>query len=150
MTVVEYIQYALEADELQLRSPLHRQILTEALEHYREEGFRCDRYFENHPDIAVSNLANELAHDPETLSKIHSKGAVVKPEEERLLELVPHVMTDYKLAIVDESLRNIMLELRKPETMADKELSTSLLKRYQEMKQVQKDLGKQCGDRVIQ
>ncbi len=149
MTVVEYIQYSLESDGIQLRSPLHRRILDEALDHFREEGFRCDRYFQNHPDITIANLANELGHDPEALSKIHSKGITVKPEEERLVELLPHLMTDYKLAIVEERMRNIMLEMRQPEVLADKEGCMMLMKEYQELKAVQKELGKQCGDRVI-
>lgn len=149
LTVVEYIQSSLESDGIALRSPLHRRILDEALEHFREEGFRCDRYFENHPDIAVANLANELGHDPETLSKIHSKGITVKPEEERLVELLPHLMTDYKLAIVEESLQQLILEMRQPEVLADKERSLQLMQRFQEIKAVQKELGRQCGDRVI-
>ena len=149
MTVVEYIQYSLESDGIQLRSPLHRRILDEALEHYHEEGFRCDRYFQNHPDITIANLANELGHDPEALSKIHSKGITVKPEEERLVELLPHLMTDYKLAIVEDRMRNIMFEMRQPEVLADKEGCMMLMKEYQDLKAVQKELGKQCGDRVI-
>ena len=149
MTVVEYIQYSLESDRIELRSPLYRQILAEALEHYQEQGFRCARYFENHPDINIANLANELGHDPETLSKIHSKGITVKPEEERLVELLPHLMTDYKLAIVDDSLQQLMIEMRQPEAMADKDRSIELMQRYQDLKAVQKELGKQCGDRVI-
>ena len=149
LTVVEYINYSLESDHIELHNPLHRQILAEALEHYREQGFRCARYFENHPDIDIANLANELGHDPETLSKIHSKGITVKSEEERLVELLPHLMTDYKLAIVDESLQQLMLEMRQPEVLADKDRSIELMQRYQELKAVQKELGKQCGDRVI-
>lgn len=149
MTVVEYIQYSLESDGIELRSPLHRRILDEALQHYLDEGFRCDRYFQNHPDITIANLANELGHDPETLSKIHAKGVTPKSEDDRLVELLPHVMTDYKLAIVEERLRNIMLEMRQPEVLADKEGSMKLMKEYQELKAVQKELGRQCGDRVI-
>ena len=33
--------------------------------------------------------------------------------------------------------------------MADKERSVALMKQYQEMKAVQKELGRKCGDRVI-
>ena len=65
------------------------------------------------------------------------------------MELLPHLMTDYKLAIVEERLRNIMLEMRQPEVLADSERSMKLMKEYQELKAVQKELGKQCGDRVI-
>ena len=149
LTVVEFIHYSLEEDNIQLQSPIHRQILTEALEHYREEGFRCDRYFENHPDATIAELSNDLGHDPETLSKIHEKGIPVKPEEERLVELLPHIMGDYKLAIVDEQLQKLMLQMRDPAVLADKERSKQTMQRYQEVKQIQTVLGRQRGERVI-
>ena len=149
MTVVEFIQYSLSEDELTLRSPLHRRILEEALEHFGETGFRCDRYFENHPDFEIASLANELGHDPVTLSKIHAKDTTLKPEEERLADLLPHLMTDYKLAIVDERMQAVMLLLKDPAVLADKERSIELMKQYQDIKQVQAMLGRERGDRVI-
>lgn len=149
LTVVEYIQYALEEDGLHFQSPLHQRILDEALEHYQEEGFRCSRYFENHPDLAIAELSTELGHEKETLSKIHEKGIPIKPEEERLLELVPHLIADYKLAILDRELREVMQQMLLPEVLKDKERSIELLKRFQEIKRVQAVLGRQLGDRVL-
>ena len=149
LTVVEFVQYALAQDNLELRAPLHRQILDEALQHFREEGFRCARYFENHPDLPVAELANELAHDSETLSRIHEKGIPVKPEEERLMELLPHLIADYKLALVDDELKGLMQQMRDPVVLADKEAYINLIQRYQELKQVQGELGRLRGDRVF-
>ena len=162
--VVEYIQLSLDEDQLQFQSPLHQRILSEALQHYTEEGFRCDRYFENHPELAISELSAELVHDKETLSKIHSKGAANKTdnpdgqrppeeerqtEEERLTELLPHLMADYKLAIVERELRDLMQQMSAPEVLADSERSIEVMKRFQEVKQVQAALGQQRGDRVL-
>ncbi len=149
LTVAEFIDYLLTQDGLTLRNTQNRQILNEALEHIGEKGFRCDRYFENHPDLAIAEKANELGHDPETLSKIHEKGIPVKPEEERLMELLPHVMTDYKLAIVDDELQTLMRQMCEPTIISSKEKSAELLNRYQELKQVQGQLGKLRGDRVM-
>jgi len=149
LTVVEFVDYSLNEDNLELRDARHRQIMAEALEHFADEGFRADRYFENHPDIRIAELANELAHDPETLSRIHESGMPVKPEEQRLQEVVPHVMGDYKLAIVDEELQLLMRQLSDASVMASKEQSAALLKRYQELKQIQGSLGRERGDRVI-
>ena len=149
LTVVEFVHFSLNEDKLEMRSPLHRQILEEALQHYSNEGFRCDRYFENHPDLAIADLANELAHNPETLSKIHEKGIPVKPEEERLVELMPHLMADYKLAIVEDELRGIMQEMRDPAVLSDKKRSIEVMKRYQETKLIQAKLGQMRGDRVV-
>ena len=149
LKVVEFVQYALAQDDLELQAPLHRQILDEALQHYNEEGFRCDRYFENHPDLAVANLANELAHDSETLSRIHEKGIPIKPEEERLMELLPHLIADYKLALVDDEVKTLMQQMRDPAVLADKAAYIRLIQRYQELKQVQGELGRLRGDRVF-
>lgn len=149
LKVVEFVQYALAQDDLELQDPLHRQILDEALQHYNEEGFRCDRYFENHPDLAVANLANELAHDSETLSRIHEKGIPIKPEEERLMELLPHLIADYKLALVDDEVKTLMQQMRDPAVLSDKAAYIRLIQRYQELKQVQGELGRLRGDRVF-
>ena len=149
LTVVEFILYSLAEDDLELRDPLHRRILTAALEHLREPGFRCDRYFENHPDFSIADLANELGHDPETLSKIHEKGIPVKPEEERLVELLSHVMADYKLAIVEDELQSIVQQMKNSDVLKDKKRCTELMQRYSEVKQIQARLGRQRGDRVI-
>ena len=149
ITVVEFIQYALDEDGIQLQSPLHRRILAEALEHFREEDFRCSRYFENHPDLTIAELSTELAHEKEALSKIHEKGIPIKPEEERLAELVPHLITDYKFAILERELREVMQQMSSPEVLADKERSTAVMKRFQDLKQVQTALGRRLGDRVL-
>jgi len=149
LRVAEYVQYSLAEDELEFQSPLYRQILQEALEHCEEEGFRCDRYFENHPDLSIAELSTELVHDKETLSKIHEKGIPLKPEEERLVELMPHLMSDYKLAFVEGQLCELMQQMSSPEIMADKERSIELMKRFQDVKQIQSALGRQRGDRVL-
>ena len=149
LKVAEYVSYALANDGLQLRNPLHRRILDEALQHYQEDGFRCDRYFENHPDMEIANLANELAHDPEALSKIHEKGIPVKPEEERLVELMPQLMIAYKLAIVRAQLRSLMQQMGDPEIQKDQHRADELMRQFMEQQTIQKELSHQCGDRVI-
>ncbi len=147
--VAEFINLALEQDDLTLHDERHRQILAEALEHVGEDGFRCNRYFENHPDLRIAELATSLAHEPETLSKIHEKSIPVKPEEERLMELVPHIIADYKLAVIDHEVHTLMQQLCSPEVLASKGESAKLLQRYQELKQVQGELGRVRGDRVM-
>lgn len=149
LKVAEYVSYALANDGLQLRNPLHRRILDEALQHYQEDGFRCDRYFENHPDMEIANLANELAHDPEALSKIHEKGIPVKPEEERLVELMPQLMIAYKLAIVRAQLQSLMQQMGDPEIQKDQHRADELMRQFMEQQTIQKELSHQCGDRVI-
>ena len=149
LKVADFINYSLVSDHLELRVPLHQRILAEALNNLQETGFQCMRYFENHPDSVISSLAIELAHDKESLSKIHSKGINIPSEEERLMELLPRLMTDYKLAIVDERIALIKREMQRPEVKKDAARKTELFKQFMEAKLSQKELGRKCGDRVL-
>ena len=149
LSVAEFVSYSLAEDGLQLRVPLHQRLMEEAVEHLADDGFRCTRYFENHPDGAIASLAIELAYDKETLSKIHSKGIQVSPEEERLMDIVPHLMTDYKLAIIEETIARIQQEMRSPDVLKDKARLQELTREFMENKAIQKELGRKCGDRVL-
>ena len=149
LTVAEYITLTLDEDGLTMRHPINERIRNEAMEHLQDEGFSCSRYFTNHPDMQVAQLAITLSTDPEALSKVHSKHEKIQPEEERLMELVPRLMTDYKLAIVADRLETLHNAMRQPEVLKDKTQYMALMRQYQEVKQVQKELAHQAGDRVL-
>lgn len=149
LTVAEYITLTLDEDGLTMHHPINERIRNEAMEHLQDEGFSCSRYFTNHPDMQVAQLAITLSTDPEALSKVHSKHEKIQPEEERLMELVPRLMTDYKLAIVADRLETLHNAMRQPEVLKDKTQYMALMRQYQEVKQVQKELAHQAGDRVI-
>ena len=149
LKVAEYISFSLEQDALHLHHPLHQRILQETLAHLSEEGFQCTRYFENHPDNDIATLSIGLAHDPETLSKVHSKGITIPPEEERLAELLPRLMTDYKLAIVKKTISGLRQQLADPAIKADKAHFTQLMQEFLSTTRSLQELSKECGDRVI-
>ncbi len=149
ISVAEYIHYALQDDGLQLHNQLHKKILQEAFEHIHEERFTTERYFLNHPDQAVSMLAFELCNDKYLLSKYHSKHQKITTDEERLSDLVPHLISDFKLAIVDEELKQILLKLRNPAILSNKEEYMEIMKHYKEMKDIERTLAQERGDRVI-
>lgn len=148
-TVVEFIYYALQEDKLNFQVALHQRILDEALEHFREPDFSAQRYFLNHPDQAVSTLAFQLTSDKYQLSKYHTKNQKLTTDEDRLFDLVRHLMTDFKLAIIDEELKGILNRLRDPLILKDKEAYMKVMKHYMEVKEVESTLAKERGDRVI-
>lgn len=148
-TVVEFIYYALQEDKLNFQVALHQRILDEALEHFREPDFSVQRYFLNHPDQAVSTLAFQLTSDKYQLSKYHTKNQKLVTDEDRLFDLVRHLMTDFKLAIIDEELKGILNRLRDPLILKDKEAYMKVMKHYMEVKEVESTLAKERGDRVI-
>lgn len=148
-TVVEFIYYALQEDKLNFQVALHQRVLDEALEHFREPDFSAQRYFLNHPDQAVSTLAFQLTSDKYQLSKYHTKNQKLVTDEDRLFDLVRHLMTDFKLAIIDEELKGILNRLRDPLILKDKEAYMKVMKHYMEVKEVESTLAKERGDRVI-
>lgn len=149
VSVIEYVINDLKADELAFHNPLHRQILTEASAHLHDNGFTAERYFLAHPDAAISRLSVELISNRYQLSKYHYKSQKVVSEEERLFELVPLLMVNFKYAIVSEELKHILFALQDPAVAKDEEKCNSIMQRYNDMREVQSILAKRLGDRVV-
>lgn len=149
VTVIEYIVNDLKEDELSFHNPLHRRILTEAAEHIHDNGFTAERYFIAHPDTIVSTAATELASERYQLSKYHSKTQKLITDEERLYEMIPMLMINFKNAIVAEELKHIMYALQDPEVANDDEKCAATMQRYKEMKEIQSLMAKRLGDRVV-
>jgi DNA primase len=149
ISVTEYIAMDLQQDNLQFHNPLHRRILTEALEHLHDNGFTTERYFLYHADPSISKLAADLSSDRYQLSKYHSKAQKIVTDEERLAELVPHQMIDFKLAILEEEMKQTLQQLRHPEVAADPNRCLQIMSHYKELSELLKELAKRAGDRVI-
>ena len=149
ITVTEYVVNDLKEDELAFHNPLHRQMLTEAAEHIHNEGFTTERYFLAHPDPIISKLSTELIADRYQLSKYHSKAQRLVTDEERLFELVPKLMINFKFAIISEEMKHMMYALQDPAVANDEEQCTSIMKRYSELREIKSIMAKRLGDRVV-
>ena len=149
VTVVEYVINDLKEDELAFHNPLHRRILSEAAEHLLEQVFADDVLFVAHPVPDISTIATELASDRYQLSKYHSKTQKLVTDEERLYEMVPMLMINFKNAIVAEELKHIMYALQDPAIANDNAQCDAVMQRYKEMKEIQNLMAKRLGDRVV-
>ncbi|MGP1623853.1 DNA primase [Bacteroides heparinolyticus] len=149
ITVIEYIVDDLKEDDLAFHNPLHRQLLAEAAAHIHSEGFIAERYFMSHPDPTISKLSVELISNRYHLSKYHSKSQKIVTDEERLYELVPLLMVNFKYAIVSEELKHIMRALQDPAVIKDEARCDSTMKRYNELREVKSLMAKRLGDRVV-
>lgn len=147
--VGEYIINDLKQDELSFHDPLHRTILAETETHIHEASFVAERFFLTHPSSDISKLAAELANDRYQLSKYHSKSQHVITDEERLYELVPRLMIDFKSTIVKEELKHILRALQDPDTTKDEAKYTEIMRRYKELCDIQRMMAKRQGDRVV-
>lgn len=147
ITVTEYIVNDLKEDELAFHNPLHRLILTEAAEHIHNEGFIAERYFVAHPDSTISKLSVELISSRYQLRRSQVEQMVT--DEDRLHELVPFLMINFKYAIVSEELKHMMFALQDPAVINDEEKCNGIMKRYNELREIKSIMAKRLGDRVV-
>lgn len=145
--VAQYINDDLQADGLTLRNTLYKRVLDEALQHCYEEGWEALPYFLNHPDQQLSRLASEVGQDNFILSTKQREMYVA--DKYRLDDLVPRILHDYKHAIVKEQLKRLLDELRNPQLQTDPEKADQLMRQYMEFSQIERELAKVLGDRVV-
>lgn len=149
ITVIEYVTNDLKEDDLAFHNPLHRQMLAEAAEHLHDKGFIAERYFLSHPNQVISRLSVDLINVRYQLSKYHSKSQKIVADEERLYELVPMLMINFKYAIVSEELKHMLYALQDPALANDNEKCNALMERYNGLREVQSLMAKRLGDRVV-
>ena len=143
LSVAQYIDYDMGQDELQFSQPLYCQILSEAVSHSGEPGFRAELYFTNHPDIAISQLATRLAVDR------HQLGGrfVVSEREGSLRQRVVHLMMDYRMELMSQRLKDIQTAMR--QAASDMDHVMQLMKEYKETQELRDALAKRLGRDVV-
>ena len=149
VTVTEYVASDLESDEITLSTPLFDKVLQELKQHAREVGFTAERYFVNHADPALSRLAADLIEEKYQLSKYHSKTQTIISDDDRLAELMIHLMVDYKHSLIEIELKDTLDQLRQPDVMADAEKCEEVMSRYKMLVEIKQKMAKHLGDRVI-
>ncbi len=147
MRVAEYISQSLLDDGLTLRNALYARILQEAVENCREEGWKSLSYFLSQPDADVSQAASDLGQEQFVLST--NQRAQYTDDAERLDDIVPHVLHDYKHAILKEQLKSILQELRNPVLKHDAARQEALMRQYMELSEMERQFAKVLGDRVV-
>ena len=119
------------------------------MEHSNDEGFTAERYFITHANPEYSKLAVELAEEKYQLSKYHSKNQMVVSDADRLHEIIPHLLIDYKMVIVEMELKDTQNQLRQPAVLNDPALCAETMARYKQLMEVKRLMAKRLGDRVL-
>ena len=88
-----------------------------------------------------------MINDRYRLSKSNEQ-ALIK-DEERLHELVNHLLTDFKLAILEEDMKQTIQQLNQPGISQDAQRAMEIMKHYKELTETLKEMAKRAGDRVI-
>lgn len=145
MTVAAYIAADLAADHLAFESEYGRRLLAETST--MPIGTDSLQQLISHPDAAISSLASRLGTEPYQLSPLLSQGYV--DEAERLDEIIPRLLHDYKHAVVKTRMQQLLSDLQKAETQADASLSRDIMSRYAALAAIERQLATVLGDRVI-
>ena len=146
VSVIEYLNADLANDGIILTTPLFEQLLKESLQHVYDEGFTAERYFIAHANAQISRLAADLVEEKYQLSKYHSN---VVNDADRLNEIIPHLLNDYKMSIIEQNLKDILNDLRQPATMSDPIRCQETMLRYKQQMELKQQMAKILGDRVI-
>lgn len=149
VTVIDFVSSTLEQDDMVLTNPLFREMLKLAVEHQHETDFSAERYFINHPNTAISQMALELVSERYQLSKYHSKYQTIVADDQRLQELSTEITISYKYAIVNELLQEVLRQLQDPAIAVDGLKCAQTIKRYTELREIQAELAKRLGERVV-
>lgn len=144
-TLAEYINSELEDDGLVFRHPLYAEMLSDAVENSKMEGFVSSRHFINSPRIEISREAAELA------GEIFQTGVDSEDEtsDGNLEGVVLHLMLDYKFLVVEYELRNTSAKLANPEVMSDSTKCMEVMAHYQKLCDIKRKIARCLGDRVI-
>ena len=143
LNVAQYIDYDLGCDQLTFSNDLYNRVLREAVEHTADPGFKSERYFTQHPDPEVSQLAAQLGIDSHQLSGRF----VVEVKADQLRQRVEHLILDFRMDIINSRLSDLQRQLR--EAGSDMERVKPLMEQYKETQQLRNLLAKQRGSDVI-
>ena len=144
--IASFVQGDLDYDGIQLRSPLYSKMLALASQHANDSGFIASKFLMNNQDEDISREAAELVSDRYQLS---SGNQMTQTEEELKVTYLSRLLLDYKNAIIEEELSQCNSDLTRPEVKNDINRLMSTMRRIKELSEIQRQLAKMLGDRVI-
>ncbi|MDR1682558.1 MAG: DNA primase, partial [Candidatus Symbiothrix sp.] len=123
MSVIQFIAFDFQEDEIEFSNPLYVRILNEGVEKAQAGNFIAEEYFRNHPDLDISRFAVDVSTDRHIESKIYSKNKPQATEEEQKSELqkmlheqLPYEICNYKDAILKRQMEDINRQIKQAES----------------------------------
>lgn len=157
LTVAEWINYSLAAENLRFSVDIYNRVLDETLEHLRDKNFSAEQYFIHHNDIEISQLATELILDKyqyireqkeESTGKQNvSDESRMEKETEKLRNEVLHLLLDFHFDLLERRLQQIKMEITQPNNTPER--MASLMKDFRDTQQKRNELAQQRGNNII-
>lgn len=144
-----YILDNLKEDDLEFQEPFWHKMAAIIAAHLEQSFTSVQRFLLTHPDDEIRNKTTELINDRYELSRLYENEKNLIDLSNRLHEVVPHIIIDYKATILTQEIKQITESLRQPEMRQNEALAMQTLKRYQELKEILNEIAKRQGDRAI-
>ena len=98
------------------------------------------------PDDVVRKVTTNLVSEKYVLSKVHTKFAKIDTEQDKIVELVPRAIFEWKDAILECKLRDIKAQLR---CCSDVNEQLALMAQCMELQQIKIAFAKYLGERIV-
>ena len=144
--LAEYVQGDLAYDNIAFRSSLYAKMLQATCAHVHDNGFVASKFLLNNQEEDISREAADLISERYQLSKGNQ---MEQSEEELKSTYVSRLLLDYKNAIIEEELKQCNADLTRPEVKGDINKTLEAMRRIKELSEIQRQLAKLLGDRVV-
>jgi DNA primase len=154
MSVGEFMISELAKDDLISENLLFRTIFQEVSENLDNKSFDPWKHFVYHPNGEISKLATDLLSEKHNESKIWKRGGGYTEQEEDILDLlVPKIINEYKLRLIQVLIPKINLELDEEiEKIGNNPFTEEFLNKMQKrinLDHIKKELSDKLGNRTI-
>lgn len=143
LNVAQYIDYDLGSDGLTFSDDRYNRILQEAVAHSADPGFESERYFMQHPDPQISQLAASIGIESHQLSR----NFALNEDETQLRQRITHLILDFRMDIVSQQLKVLQRQLK--EAGSDMQRIKELMTSYQDAQTLRNELARRLGSDVI-
>lgn len=146
--VAAYIIHELSTDELELLSPINKQILDEVI--HAQEHFLpiSQKTFLHHENPEIAKLAVDLMANPHELHRWKSKEIHVNTESQRIGMAVTRAIYEYKLRIIQLQMQKLQEQIEVA-YKSDSDDFMLLLAEQKELEEAKKIFAKQLGITIL-
>lgn len=144
LSLAQYVQYNLGADNLKFTNSLYNDILQEAVDmQEKEKDFKAEPHFLHHHNIKISQIAIRMTEE-----KFHLSGSQqMSEDEESIRRNVEHLLLDFRKDFVDERLKQLKIEINS--CGSDMERMLKLMQEFKDMQDIRNALAHALGNNVI-
>ena len=117
----------------------------------QEQMLFLSKRLSSHPDATIRDLTLELVSEKHVLSKVHTKYMKIEAEHERLPDLMPRVIYEYKDAILSCRIRDIQAQIKAEGSRHpyDPVRITALMEQLANLHQIRSDFARYLGERIV-